>query len=58
MEFEKRFTSQSKGGVLNDLPPEVIQELTFGLVARLAKKPRKLTPKCFAKCCGKSVGSG
>jgi len=44
-EFERRFSSRSKGGVLNDLPPEVIQELTFGLVARLAKQPRKLTPR-------------
>jgi AcrR family transcriptional regulator len=43
--FERRFSSRSKGGVLNDLPPEVIQELTFGLVARLAKQPRKLTPR-------------
>lgn len=41
-EFERRFRSRKKGGVLNDLPPEVIQELTFGLVARLAKQPRKL----------------
>ena len=44
-EFERRFSSRSKGGILNDLPPEVIQELTFGLVARLAKQPRKLTPQ-------------
>jgi AcrR family transcriptional regulator len=43
-EFERRFSSQSKGGVLNDLPREVIQELTFGLAMRLAKQPRKLTP--------------
>lgn len=44
-EFERRFTNQSKGGVLNDLPPEVIQELTFGVVARLARQPRKLSPQ-------------
>jgi len=43
-EFERRFRCQSKGGVLNDLPPEVIQELTFGVVTRLAKQPRKLSP--------------
>jgi AcrR family transcriptional regulator len=43
-EFERRFRSRSKGGVLNDLPPEVIQELTLGLAARLAKQPRKLGP--------------
>jgi len=42
--FERRFRSKSKGGVLNDLPPEVIYELTFGVVARLARQPRKLAP--------------
>jgi AcrR family transcriptional regulator len=42
-EWEQRFRSRAKGGVLNDLPPEVIQELTFGLAARLAKQPRKLS---------------
>jgi len=43
-EFERLFISRSKGGVLNDWPPEVIHELTLGLVTRLAKQPRKLTP--------------
>ncbi len=43
-EFERRFRSRLKGGVLNDLPPAVIQELTLGLAARLAKQPRVLTP--------------
>jgi hypothetical protein len=43
-EFQRRFRSQSNGGVLNDLPPEVIQELTFGVVERLARQPRKLAP--------------
>jgi len=42
-EFERRFRSRSKGGVLDDLPPEVLQELTLGLAARLAKQPRKLS---------------
>jgi AcrR family transcriptional regulator len=42
-EFERRFRSRSKGGVLNDLPPEVLRELTLGLAKRLAKQPRKLT---------------
>jgi AcrR family transcriptional regulator len=41
-EFERRFRGRSKGGVLNDLPPEVIQEMTLGLAARLAKQPRKI----------------
>jgi AcrR family transcriptional regulator len=44
VEFERRFRSQSKGGVLNELPPEVIYELTFGVVARLARQSRKLPP--------------
>ena len=44
MEFQRRFRSQSNGGVLNNLPPEVIQELTFGVVERLARQPRKLAP--------------
>ena len=44
-EFERRFRSRSKGGVLNELPPEVIRELTLGLAARLAKQPRTLTPR-------------
>ena len=44
MEFQRRFASQSNGGVLNNLPPEVIQELTFGVVERLARQPRKLAP--------------
>ena len=41
-EFERRFRSRSKGGVLNGLPPEVIQEMTLGLAGRLAKQPRAL----------------
>ncbi len=43
-EFQRRFRSQSHGGVLNNLPPEVIHELTFGVVERLARQPRKLAP--------------
>jgi TetR/AcrR family transcriptional regulator, repressor of fatR-cypB operon len=45
VEFERRFTNQSKGGVLNDLPLEVIQELTLGVVGRLARQTRKLSPQ-------------
>ena len=44
-EFERRFRSRSKGGFLNELPPEVIQEMTLGLVARLAMQPRKLSER-------------
>ena len=42
--FIRRFSSRSKGGVLNDWPPSVLEEMTVGLVARLAKQPRKLPP--------------
>jgi TetR/AcrR family transcriptional regulator, repressor of fatR-cypB operon len=44
IEFQRRFRGQSNGGVLNDLPSEVIQELTIGVVERLARQPRKLSP--------------
>jgi AcrR family transcriptional regulator len=40
--FFHRFSSQSKGGVLNEWPPEVINELTINLVVRLAGQRRKL----------------
>jgi AcrR family transcriptional regulator len=40
--FAHRFSSQSKGGVLNEWPPEVLNELTLNLVVRLAGQPRKL----------------
>ena len=40
--FMRRFTNRSKGGVLNEWPLEVLQEMTIGLEARLAKLPRKL----------------
>jgi AcrR family transcriptional regulator len=42
--FTRRFSSKSKGGVLNEWPPDVIQEMTLGLIVRLARQPRKLTP--------------
>jgi len=42
-EIQKRFRSRKRGGILNDMPPEVVQELTFGLASRLAKKPKTLS---------------
>jgi AcrR family transcriptional regulator len=42
--FAQRFTSKSKGGVLNEWPDDVVQEMTLGLIARLARLPRKLAP--------------
>jgi len=40
--FARRFSSQSKGGVLNEWPPEVLNELALNLIVRLASQPRKL----------------
>jgi AcrR family transcriptional regulator len=42
-EFARLFRSRKRGGVLNDLPPDVVYELTLGLAARLAKKPKPLS---------------
>ena len=39
--FARRFSSKSKGGVLNEWPSEVIEEMTLGLIARLASQTRK-----------------
>lgn len=39
----RRFSSRSKGGVLNEWPSEVLNELTMNLVVRLAGQPRKLS---------------
>lgn len=41
--FRKQFSGQSKGGVLKDWPEEVIEEMTIGVLSRLAKQPRKLS---------------
>ena len=43
VQFQQRFCGKSHGGILVDLPDEVISEMTFGLVARLAKQPKKLS---------------
>jgi TetR/AcrR family transcriptional regulator, repressor of fatR-cypB operon len=40
--FARRFSSRSKGGVLNEWPGDVLQEMTIGLIERLARLPRKL----------------
>ncbi len=42
-EFAHRFQGRSRGGVLQDWPLEVLEEMTIGLVARLAKQPRRLS---------------
>lgn len=40
--YSRLFSSKSKGGVLNEWPAEVVQELTLNVVNRLASQPRKL----------------
>ncbi|AXC14013.1 transcriptional regulator, TetR family [Acidisarcina polymorpha] len=40
--YARCFSSKSKGGVLNEWPAEVVQEMTLNLVIRLASQPRKL----------------
>ena len=42
-QIQRQFRSRKEGGILNDLPAEVVQELTFGLASRLAKKPKALS---------------
>jgi AcrR family transcriptional regulator len=37
-EFTRLFRSRKQGGLLNDLPPDAVYELTLGLASRLAKK--------------------
>ena len=40
--FARRFSNRSKGGVLNEWPIDVLDEMTLGLVNRLAGQERKL----------------
>lgn len=40
--YARLFSGKSKGGVLNDWPAEVIQELTLNSMSRLASQPKKL----------------
>ena len=42
-ELMRLFRSRKRGGVLNDLPPDVVYELTLGLASRLAKKAKPLS---------------
>jgi AcrR family transcriptional regulator len=41
-ELIRLFRSRKRGGVLNNLPPDVVYELTLGLASRLAKKAKPL----------------
>lgn len=40
--FEKRFSSRSRGGVLKEWPNDVLEEMTLGLVARLARQRKRI----------------
>ena len=40
--FARRYSSQSKGGVLNEWPTDVLEEVTLRLISRLASHERKL----------------
>ncbi len=40
--FAKRFSSRSRGGVLRDWSSDVIEEMTLGLIERLAARPKKI----------------
>lgn len=40
--FANRFSSKSRGGVLKEWPVAVLQEMTLGLVLRLADQPKKI----------------
>ena len=41
-QFQRRFCAKSEGGVLADLPKEIANEMTFGLLSRLAKQPKRI----------------
>lgn len=45
----KLWRPASKGGVLKDLPDEVIKTMTFGVAADLARAPKKFSPATLAK---------
>ncbi len=42
--FRRYFSGRSDGGVLQDWPPSVLEELTVGSLARLARQPQELPP--------------
>ena len=41
-QFQKRFCAKAQGGILADLPKEATDEMTLGLLSRLAKLPKKI----------------
>lgn len=49
IQFQRRFSGKARGGVLVDLPPHVLDEMSLGLLARLARDPKKLSPAMLRK---------
>ena len=43
-ELRQRFRRRSQGGILQDWPDAVLEEMTLGLVERLARQPQRLSP--------------
>jgi AcrR family transcriptional regulator len=41
--FAKRFSSQSRGGILKEWPTDVLEEMTLGVVTRLASQRKRLS---------------
>ncbi len=49
MRFLSAFRPLKQGGVLKDLPPEAIHELSFGLAMRLAKHSTPIEPEALSQ---------
>ena len=47
--FQERFSGRSQGGVLQDWPPRVLEQMTVGLVTRLASEPAELDGDLLAE---------
>lgn len=52
--FQQRFSGRSQGGVLQDWPSRILEQMTVGLVARLASEPAELDENLLAEI-GKRV---
>ena len=42
VQFQQRFCAKSQGGILAELPKEILEEMTIGLFSRLAKQPKRI----------------
>ncbi len=50
--YARLFSSKSQGGVLNEWPAEVVQELTLNVVNRLASQPHRLPESMLLEIAG------